>query len=287
MSPYLSAARSILAISKDESSWDFIKEGHDSFIWTDDDTVEQWNRIAAKLKLLKVKQRIDTSAKEEREFLTYKDKTVEVPLIPSRDDREIVIHTLGRLVRADSDIRFCLDSFHSSDLAFLALLPADWKALEKEFGRKAVAYRFLAFPEKLEDFLDQAFSEKNNREYASDIPDTSAEKQMAQELAKYIKELVKPYCPSVDVACDLELASARVLRIDIKTRTDDERDSLSKDHKRHKQIVDTAKKRCAEHEITLTMAYVQSHESINRDWAGDWTYGLIAGYSIYSWAAKE
>ena len=287
MTKYLSAARSILAIPRDESSWDFIKEEHDSFIWTDDDTVEQWNKIAKKMKLPRVEDRVETSGKDERELLTYKGETVEVPLTHSRDDRLVIIHTLGRRVTADSDIRFCLDSFHSSNLAFLALPPADWKALEKQFGRKAVAYRFLAFPKDLEEFFDQAFSNKNNREYGSAIPDTSAEEQMARELTDYIKELVKPDCPSVEVSCDLELVSARVLRIEIKTKTDDERDALSQDRKRHKQIVDTAKKRCAEHKIMLTMAHIQSYESVSRDWAGDWKFGTFAGYKIYSLVGKE
>ena len=88
-----------------------------------------------------------------------------MPLTHSRDDQLVIVHTLGRLVRRDSDIRFCLDSHHSSDLAFLALAPAHWKALEKDFGADTVAYRFLSLPEKLKEFETKAFSKKNNRKY--------------------------------------------------------------------------------------------------------------------------
>lgn len=98
-------------------------------------------------------------------FLTYRQTTVEVPLTHSRDDQLVIVHTLARLVRRDSDIRFCLDSHHSSDLAFLALPPGDWKALEKEFGTDTVAYRFLSLPEKLKEFEKKAFSKKNKRQY--------------------------------------------------------------------------------------------------------------------------
>lgn len=280
MTEYLSAARSILALGKEEDSWDFIKDQHNCFIWTDEDTVQQWNEIAKKSELPQVEQRIDAAAKDEREFLTYKKKTVEAALTHSRDDRLIIIHTLGRLVRNDSDIRFCLDSFHSSNLAFLALPPAGWKTLEKEFGKEAIAYRFLSLAEDLDAFIGQAFSEKNNRHYASAIPDTSAEEQMARELASQIKELARLDCPSAKVVCELELASARVLRLIIETQTDEERDALFANRKRIKQIVDAATKRCAAHSVDLSIAYVQSHESVNRDFAGDWKIGWLGGYRM-------
>lgn len=280
MTEYLSAARSILALGQEEDSWDFIKDRYKCFIWTDDDSVQQWNEIAKRSKLSSVQQRIDAAAKGEREFLTYKGKTVEAPLTHSRDDRLIIIHTLGRLVRNDSDIRFCVDSFHSSNLAFLALSPGDWKALEKEFGKKAIAYRFLPLGEDIDMFVDQAFSDENNRHYASATPDASAEEQMARELADQIKELTRPDSPSSKVACELELVSARVLRLIIETKTDEERDALAANRKCIKQIVDAATKRCAEHKIDLSIAYVQSHESVNRDFGGDWSIGWLGGHKM-------
>lgn len=276
----ISAARSILAVPEDESSWDCILGERDSFIWTDDDQlVRTWNGIAARSKLPPVGHRVDSSAGDESEFLTYKGKTVEVPLTHSGDDGLIVLHTLARLVRQDSDIRFCVDSGHSSDLAFLELAPAAWKALEKEFGRKAVAYRFLPLPEDLAEFLEQAFSEENNREYGE--PEGSqAEEKMARELADQVKSLAKACCPSVEVSCDLELRSARVLRLEIRTRTDAERDALAGDPKRARQILDLAKARCAGHKITLSLARIQSQETVTRHFDGNWDFGLIGGFNM-------
>jgi hypothetical protein len=63
-------------------------------------------------------------------------------------------------VKHDSDIRFCVDSWHSSDRAFIALPPVDWQALEKEFGKEEIAYRFLELPKDLQHFLDQAYTER-------------------------------------------------------------------------------------------------------------------------------
>jgi hypothetical protein len=285
MRKYLSAARSILAIPKDDSSWDFIRDKHDIFIWTDDDTVQQWNEIARKNKAPQVDQRIDSSAKEEREFLTYKGRTVDVALTHSRDDREIIIHTLGRLVMADSDIRFCLDSHHSSDLAFLALPPADWKALEKEFGRKAVAYRFLAFPESLEEFLEQAFCEENNREYAEDRRVREfqlAAEQRAPELADYARKIIKPHCASVTVSCERNafVYDCIALEMMVKTKTDAERDALVIDRKAQKEIVEALQKWCSEREITLSYAYIQSQETVTKYALGDWNAARLSAFKL-------
>lgn len=271
MTKQLSAARSILALSKEEDSWNYIKEETDVFIWTDDDTIEQWNNIASETKLPRVDQRIDSSAKDEREFLTYKGKTVEVPLSQSTDDRLITVHTLGRLVRNDSDIRFCLDSWHSSNLAFLALSGADWKALEKEFGKKAVAFRFLAFPKSLENFFKQAFSEENNREYASDVPGTSAEEQAVKEFAGYIRIEARVLCPSAEVVCMFDPLVSRDFGFIIKTKTDADLDKLRR--RFGESFLDWVRKFCAEQALVLTHAIIQSQESVNRGVSGDWSVG--------------
>jgi hypothetical protein len=276
----LSAARAILAIPHDKSSWPLVREKSGSFLWSDDDDlIGSWNKTAGKAKLPRAGRRIDSSGKDEKEFLTYKGKTVEVPLVHSRDDALIILHTLAGLVRADSDVRFCVDSGHSSDLAFLALAPDQWKALEKEFGRKAIAYRFLPFPKDLGKFLDEAFSEKHNRKYRE--PERSGvEEKMAQELAAYVTSLARVHCPTADVACELELEAARVMRLKIRTKTDRERDALVKDRKRIKQIASTAKARCAEHDVYLSIAWIQSQESVTRDFEGNWRFGALAGFHM-------
>jgi hypothetical protein len=283
MTEYLSAARDIVGLSREKDSWDFIRDAkHGTFIWTDDDTVRQWNEIAARTQLPQVDDRVETSGKDEREFLTYKGRTVEVPLTHSRDDREVIIHTLGRLVMADSDIRFCLDSYHSSDLAFLCASTGRLEGARTGVRRERHRPPFSCLSGELEEFLAQAFSEENNREYEGAKPQSwLAAEQMARELVAEVQSLAKAHCRAVEVEYEMDLGVAETLNLCIKTKTDAERDSLSKDGKRLKQIVDIAKKRCAEHKVVLTLIHAQSQESVARDWAGDWKWGAIAGYSIY------
>ena len=57
MTIYLSAARAMLEISEDKDSWDCILDINGdtkSFLWTDDDTIESWNEVAAAVGLPQV-----------------------------------------------------------------------------------------------------------------------------------------------------------------------------------------------------------------------------------------
>jgi hypothetical protein len=79
-----------------------------------------------------------------------------VPLRFNRDDRWIAIHTLAMLVRQESDIRFCRDSSHSSDVAFLPMLPQEWVRLESAFDPALISRRFLQLNEDFDTFVAQA-----------------------------------------------------------------------------------------------------------------------------------
>ena len=100
-SKYLSAARSILEMPRNEDSWIFIIDsGNSNYLWTDEDAIEGWNKVARKAMLPPVKRRVENPSEGERMFLTYKDTTVEVPLQRDfRDDQLVIVHTLARLVR--------------------------------------------------------------------------------------------------------------------------------------------------------------------------------------------
>jgi hypothetical protein len=163
---YSEAARAILNVPQDKCSWNnFIVSNDACFLWdSHGDEVEQWNKLAdGKAGLDEAKIVYDQDGEC---CLTYKGRSVRVPLVGGREDNTIAIHTLSQLVAEDSEIRFCVDSSHSNDIAFLALPPNVWRMLESEFGIAAVAYRFLKMPASLEDFLQQAFSKENNRDYA-------------------------------------------------------------------------------------------------------------------------
>jgi len=277
MTIYLSAARAMLAIPEDQSSWDCICEDTKSFLWTDDDTIEPWNEIAVAGGLPQVEQRVDgESAESERMFLTYKGNKVEVPLTHSRDDRLGILHTLGWLVRNDSEIRFCLDSYHSSDLAFLALPPQDWKALEREFGAKAVAFRFLAFPKDLEKFFEEAFSEENNRGYG---PNAATEKAVIA-LLKEVTSVVKTLAPEVQTVHELDLDIAPTLGLELLTITDAQRDAIYKSREHVNCMIEMLTRRCTELGLELVVFTLQSHETNDRDFQGDWTLAMEAARDL-------
>lgn len=157
---HLDVAREMLQMPRAESSWDCMTQNVEHFIWTDDDPITSWNDdVAVGAGLSSVECRVQpVPGGHERVLLTYKAQSVEVPLTFSPDDSLVLAHTLAWLVKKDSDIRFCLDSWHSSDRALMALSPVEWHALEQEFGREEVAYRFLELPKSLQHFVDQAYS---------------------------------------------------------------------------------------------------------------------------------
>ena len=167
----LAAARAILAIPLNHSSWnDYIvlPKHNDGFLWTEfGEQIERWNRLAGSVPgAAKVDKKIIDGRYV---YLSYRGRTLQAPVKESREDDTIEVHTLSRLVKSDWDIRFCVDSWHTSDLAFLALPPATWRTLEHQFGADAVRYRFIPLPEDLDAFwkaFDRISAEAAKRSYA-------------------------------------------------------------------------------------------------------------------------
>jgi hypothetical protein len=148
-------ARAMLALPPQQDSWEhyMLKEAHEGeFIWTGDgEAVERWNELfAGKHDIGTVHATVE--GKKEHFFLAYGDSKLQAPVRHDRDDEMVVVLTLNRLVKDITEIRFCVDSWHSSDLAFLALPPMEWAALEKEFGAPAVDYRFMPLPDTIAGF---------------------------------------------------------------------------------------------------------------------------------------
>jgi hypothetical protein len=149
------AARATLAVPRNASSWDryIVQDQHiDEFLWTaDGDPVERWNALfAGKNGAGRVDFTVE--GKKEHFYLAYGGRKVQVPVKHDRDDAMAVMVTLNNLVKSVAEIRFCVDSCHSSDLAFLAMPPGEWAALEAESGPEAVAYRFMALPDTMAKF---------------------------------------------------------------------------------------------------------------------------------------
>jgi hypothetical protein len=271
----LETARAMLAVGQDASSWDTMLEATESFLWTDADVVESWNGMAAQrgLPAVQVATKGD-SADEARCFLTYGGKTVEAPSEHSVDVRLVDIHTLARLVKNDLEIRFCVDSFHSSDLAFLALPPGDWRALEKEFGVKGVAFRFLPLARSLDKFEEQAFSDENNRYYGEEPEPTEAEKA-ANALLDEVAAIVKPLVPYVQIIADLQPGCGDSLDVTLVTQTDSERDAIARDRQRVRTMIDLLTRGSQALGRTLVAFGVQSQQTVDRNFHGIWMMPAI------------
>jgi hypothetical protein len=136
-------------------SWDYIRCHSTSFIWSDDENpVSTWNRlIGTDLQGLAEAQTSEGGTVQ----YSYAGNTMHVPLRFNRDDGLLAIHTLGQLVRQHSEFRLCLDSTHSSDVAFLALPPTDWIGLESNVKGTMVARHFLSLNPDFDVFLVNAY----------------------------------------------------------------------------------------------------------------------------------
>ncbi|MGB9107611.1 MAG: hypothetical protein WCC39_02880 [Telluria sp.] len=148
-------ARAMLSLSRQKDSWAHYMqaEAHaGEFLWTGDgDAVERWNELyAGKHDIGTVTATVE--GKKEHFFLAYGASKLQAPVQHDRDDEMVVVLTLNRLVKNVTEVRFCVDSFHSSDFAFLALPPGEWAALEAEFGKPTLDYRFMPLPDTMAKF---------------------------------------------------------------------------------------------------------------------------------------
>ena len=165
------AARAVLAIPRDKSSWTrYIQrdEHAHEFLWTGNgDAVDRWNaQFAGRHGVPPVLATVE--GKKEDVFLAHRGRKLQAPVKHDRNDDVAVLLTLNRLVKGIAEIRFCVDSYHASDLAFLAMPPFEWAALEAEFGAPAVAYRFMPLPDTMAKFrprLQKTSDEVHARPY--------------------------------------------------------------------------------------------------------------------------
>jgi len=141
---------------KDEkTSWNYIRANRKDFIWSDDEEpTVTWNRLQAST----VGGGVVTVQPTAGDGLQYvfRGQTIVVPLRFNRDDPWIAIHALAMLVRNQSEIRFCRDSSHSSDVAFLPMPPEEWVRLESALDPARVSRRFLKLHENFDTFVRES-----------------------------------------------------------------------------------------------------------------------------------
>ncbi|PWF46736.1 hypothetical protein C7C56_015595 [Massilia glaciei] len=259
----------MLALPRAQDSWTYIMEHAETFIWDEHGLeVEEWNAMAGKgAGFEDVTATFNNPDEEDATFLTYKGKTVRVPLVHDREDNFISIHTLSQLVREDSELRYCIDSTHSSDVAFLALSPAQWRALESEFGREAVDFRFLAIGPDLEAFFKAAHADENLRTYADDGDAPTRNAVLEQGMKEQIQLLAHANYSCAEVHS--KLIEDKFLHLLICVDSDKHRDALRGSNK-FKRQVDLMRANWPS-QIALRSISFQSKQAIARDEARFWS----------------
>ncbi|TLN00055.1 hypothetical protein FDZ73_20480 [bacterium] len=172
----IDTVRKMLCIPREQDSWEFIRDNRSDFLWDENgEALSRWNETSAKIYCL---GEVSTVwGDDDSLLLKQNQKFVPVPLEKDSLDDFRMIHSLATLVGAESEIRYCTDSWHSSCRAFVALPPKDWEHLEAEFGRDLVTYRFLPISAGLKDFLEEAFSDElQQRSYNQQSIDPSPTK---------------------------------------------------------------------------------------------------------------
>lgn len=159
----LTIAQEILAVPRTESSWECVLDNEDLFIWDENgDQVHFWNLMYGPEAGLAA---VDEESAHEGLFYSYQGNRIHVPIRDKREDDLIMLHVLNRLVRNDTELRFLIDSHGSSTHAFSALRPAEWQALEAQFGKVAVDFRYQVIADDLDSFIKEIWWTDHSRDY--------------------------------------------------------------------------------------------------------------------------
>jgi hypothetical protein len=159
-SKVFATVREILELPKDSDSWDLMQEGYTEFI-SDDDVTYSWEIFSEghAFPALVIEQKNLTASWE----LLGKIENLE--LLGDRDDcfREIVC--LSKLLKPKFELKYCMDTWHSSERYYILLSTEQWVELNQLYGYEQVSYRFMSISESAEQFIEEAFTEENQRKY--------------------------------------------------------------------------------------------------------------------------
>ncbi len=159
-SKVFATVREILELPKDSDSWDLMQENYTEFL-SDDDVTYSWEVFSENhaFPALCIEQE-NLSASWE-----LLGKVEKLQLSGDREDcfREIVC--LSKLVIPKFELKYCMDTWHSSERHYVLLSTEQWAELNQLYGNEHVSYRFMSIPESAEQFIETAFTEENQREY--------------------------------------------------------------------------------------------------------------------------
>lgn len=155
---HLATIRAILATpDADDAAAPIFTDDH--LIWTEDgEEVAQWNAVAATegWGAITVRQENGPDGAA-RFFYTYQGRETECPVHGDRDDNLRSILCIADLVQHDATLYACNETSGYSEYAFAAARPAQWTALETEFGPAAMTRRFTRVQGTFDQFCAAFF----------------------------------------------------------------------------------------------------------------------------------
>ena len=150
-------ARSYLRLSQDEDSWDvddwaWIRREFLSVDWGENakGIVAAWNKLVPPELAATVCRELTEREPGFTDRLACGDASVTVPYTRSPEDCMRVVIALNTLMGDRAQLRLSHRSTGNSDWCYLPQNPADWAALEDEFGRDHVEARFQTLPSSWE-----------------------------------------------------------------------------------------------------------------------------------------
>jgi|GEM_PF-3257021 len=156
--------RKYLRLSQNDDSWRLITKNQGFFLFSDAVNESTWNAFAERHLLTK----ISASVQGNLVSLAYKNKEISFSLNENREDGILFIFHVAALVFDDFKIFYCKDSWHSDDLAFLAVPNDLWSEINTDQNAKLIGHRLVSLNfSSFEIFMDQAFNASNRNEYLS------------------------------------------------------------------------------------------------------------------------
>jgi len=101
--------------------------------------------------------KLSAAMEDDKLFIQFGQKRVQVPLTYSADDRHITLFTLNEVLHPDFEVR-CVTRSHGSDtLAFVPLSAADWLALERQYGLEKIraVFEIIRKPNLFTELTDE------------------------------------------------------------------------------------------------------------------------------------
>jgi len=153
----------ILDLDKSKDSWDIINHSPEVYIYDDDSLDYIWNRFAKRYGFTEI-----TEMRQDNDsVVNYKSSSIKIQYNGNREDNLLGLISLASLIKDDFKLFYCCDSYHSSDIAFLAIPNDLWESIYKNYPESAIQYRLI--DANIDSFFEVAFSEQNQRTYEENI----------------------------------------------------------------------------------------------------------------------